>query len=71
MQILIERFYIRFYKVCSVNDDKKLLNRVENALFMRVYEIKGRLGVWTDDFTPHGRLVERATYSLILSMLNH
>jgi hypothetical protein len=30
---------------------------------IKVYEIKGRLGVSTDDFTTHGRLVERATYS--------
>lgn len=30
---------------------------------IKVYQIKGRLGVCTDDFTPRGKLVNRSNYS--------
>jgi len=45
-----------------LNDDRNLLEKIKKMRLMRVYEIKCRLGVCTDDFTPRGRLIERATY---------
>lgn len=28
----------------------------------KVYEVKGRLGVWTDDSLPTGNLVQKASF---------
>ncbi len=52
--------------IASINDRKGLLEKVDRLRLMRTYEIKGRLGVCTGDFTSHGRLVNRATYCIII-----
>ena len=58
-----------FSQVANLNDDRNLLEKIRKMRLMRVYEIKCRLGVCTDDFTPRGRLIERATYRNLLSSL--
>jgi len=35
---------------------------------MRVYELKGQLGVWTDNFIPTGSLVQKASYGKLLEL---
>ena len=32
------------------------------CLFFQVYEIQGRLGVATNNFSPGGKIIERSTY---------
>jgi hypothetical protein len=49
-------------KVGSVNDEENLLDRLDHMRLMRVYHLKGRLGVQTDDYTPAGNLISRADY---------
>ena len=50
-------FWLQIVKrYCMALSDKKYF------FVLKVYEVKGRLGVSADDFTTHGRLVERATY---------
>ena len=51
-----------FILVFSLNDSGLLLGKIQNMRLMRVYEIKGRLGVWTENFMPSGNLVQKASY---------
>ena len=41
------------------------MDKIEKMRLMRVYEIKGRFGVWTEDFTPKSSIIEKATYDHI------
>ncbi len=38
------------------------MDKIEKMRLMRVYEIKGRFGVWTEDFTPKSSVIETIFY---------
>lgn len=40
-----------------------MLWKLDSMRLMRAYELKGRFGLCTSDFTPRGNLVNRCTYS--------
>jgi len=49
-------------QICSINDNHDMLNRIRRMRLLSIYHIQGRLGVATDNFLPHGRVVEKSTH---------
>ncbi len=59
--------FLKIFEVFSLNDHGRLLSKIESMRLMRVYEVKGQLGVWTDSFTPSGNLVQKASYGKLFN----
>lgn len=48
--------------VMKVGPTAETFDMIAWARYLRVYHVKGRLGLATDDHTPKGRLIERTTF---------
>ncbi|CAE1287847.1 TRUB2 [Acanthosepion pharaonis] len=49
-------------QVLGIGHGKKILKILDNSRFLRVYHLKGKFGMATDNFSCHGRLLQRSTY---------